>query len=193
MNVTVKQIHGPWDDGYALDKHMLRSEMIGSNEQGHPIFDSTRTEAGEAVFQLKYRSDYSQAAKLAHALNQHILPLLEAPKLIIPMPASNARTHQPVTLVANELGKISGLPVFHQILQKAPSGVSLKNLSTKDEKMGALKGTMTVHNEISNDGRWNAIVVDDLFHSGASMETATTTLRSYSKIDKVFVVAMTWR
>jgi predicted amidophosphoribosyltransferase len=126
-------------------------------------------------------------------LNHHILPLLEEPRLIIPMPASNARMHQPVTLVADELGKISGLPVFHQILRKAPNGVSLKNLNTKDEKMEALKGTMTVHNEITNDGRWNAIIVDDLFHSGASMETATTTLRTYNKINRVFVVAMTWR
>ncbi|MEN9139592.1 ComF family protein [Xanthomonas vesicatoria] len=193
MDVTVKRITGPWDDGYALDKHMLKSEVIGHNEHGHPIFDSTRTGAGEAVFQLKYRSDRSQALTLAQALNQHILPLLDSPRLIIPMPASNARTHQPVSLVADELGKISALPVFHGILQKAPNGVSLKNLNTRDEKMNALRGTMTVHDEITNQGRWNAIIVDDLFYSGASMEIATTTLRTYNKINKVFVVAMTWR
>jgi len=193
MDVTVKRITGPWDDGYALDKHMLKSEVIGHNEHGRPIFDSTRTEAGEAVFQLKYRSDHTQALALAQALNQHILPRLDSPRLIIPMPASNTRTHQPVSLVADELGRISDMPVFHKILQKAPNGHSLKNLNTRDEKMDALRGTMTIHDEISNQGRWNAIIVDDLFHSGASMETATATLRTYNKINKVFVVAMTWR
>lgn len=193
MDVTVKRITGSWDDGYALDKHMLKSEVIGHNEHGHPIFDSTRTAAGEAVFQLKYRSDHTQALTLAQALNEHILPRLDSPRLIIPMPASNARTHQPVSLVADDLGKTSGLPVFHRILQKAPNGVSLKNLNTRDEKMEALRNTMTIHNEIGNNGRWNAIIVDDLFHSGASMETATATLRTYRKINKVFVVAMTWR
>jgi len=193
MDVTVKRITGPWDDGYALDKHMLKSEVIGHNEHGHPIFDSTRTAAGEAVFQLKYRSDYTQALTLAQALNEHILHRLDKPRLIIPMPASNARTHQPVNLVADQLGQISGLPVFHEILQKAPNGVSLKNLNTRDEKMDALRGTMAIHNQITNQGHWNAIIVDDLFHSGASMETATATLRTYNKINKVFVVAMTWR
>ncbi|MEN4954911.1 ComF family protein [Stenotrophomonas indicatrix] len=193
MEVTVKRITGSWDDGYALDKHMLKSEVIGHNEHGHPIFDSTRTAAGEAVFQLKYRSDHTQAQTLAQALNQYIFPRLDSPRLIIPMPASNVRTHQPVSLVADELGRISGLPVFHKILQKTPNCVSLKNLNTRDEKMEALRGTMTIHDEIDNNGRWNAIIIDDLFHSGASMETATTTLRTYSKINKVFVVAMTWR
>lgn len=193
MNVTVKRIFGTWDDGYALDKHMLRSEVVGHNEHGHPIFDSTRTAAGEAVFQLKYRSDYSQATTLAQALSQHLIPLLQAPKLIIPMPASNARTHQPVTLVADELGRLCKLPVFHEILRKEPNGISLKNLGSKDEKINSLAGTMTINDEITNEGRWNAVIVDDLFHSGASMETATNTLRTYKKINKVFVLAMTWR
>jgi hypoxanthine phosphoribosyltransferase len=39
----------------------------------------------------------------------------------------------------------------------------------------------------------NALVLDDLFDSGASMEAACTVLRTYAKIDKIFIAAFTWK
>ena len=60
MKVNVQAIHGNWDLGYTLDKHMLSSTYLGDNEQGHPQFDSVRTEVGEALFQLKYRSAFQK-------------------------------------------------------------------------------------------------------------------------------------
>lgn len=44
MKVNLKQIQGPWNQGWVLDKHMLRSTFLGNDEQGHPKFDSHRNE-----------------------------------------------------------------------------------------------------------------------------------------------------
>ncbi|MCC8628535.1 ComF family protein [Xanthomonas perforans] len=194
MAVNVKEIFGPWYQGFALDKHMIRSTFTGHDDQGHATFNNERTEAGEAVYQLKYKLDNRQALRLANAINTHIIPRFKVrPGLIVPMPASKERNFQPVALVADELGKLTGLPVFHNLLLKHKTGVSLKDLGEKQQKLDELKGKMYIGGGITNEGCWNALLVDDLFDSGASMECATHTLKSYGKIDKVLVAAMTWK
>jgi predicted amidophosphoribosyltransferase len=195
MNVNVKEITGNWDRGYVLDKHTLSSTFIGYNESGHPLFDTKRSEVGEALFQLKYRNGRDQVASLAKQVATSIVPLFEKVELIIPMPASNLRAWQPVDEVAKELGNMISVPVIEGVLVKVPQetqGPQLKNLHTKEEKLAALAGIFAVKDVIANSGRWNALLFDDLFDTGASMEAVTALLRTYPKIGKVYTAALTW-
>lgn len=196
MQVEVKQILGNWNSGYALHKHTLSSVYLGDDANGHPQFDTTRSEPGEALFQLKYRADWSQVAPIATALHTHILPLLKKVGLIIPMPASTVRTKQPVDEIAEDLGRIAGIPVFQNIVIKAaasPGSPQLKNLKTKAEKAAALEGRFSINPEFTNDGCWNALMLDDLFDTGATMEAVCSALRTYPKINKVFAATVTWK
>ena len=193
MEVNIKKIEGNWTLGYSLDKHTIRSTPIGYNEYGHMQFDTERPEAGEALFQLKYRGDFSQIEPLAAQLSESIYPLFDRVGLIVPMPASNFRNRQPVTELALELGRLVGKPVFDELLTKTANGQQLKDLTNKADKQAALVNSFTLHEGISNEGRWNALLVDDLFHTGASLEAACTALRTYRKIDRVYVAAITWR
>lgn len=193
MKVSLRQIQGPWDNGWVLDKHTLHSIYLGDDEYGHARYDTTRTEVGEATFQLKYRSDCAQAKPLAKALADHIYPKFAQVGFILPMPASVQRTRQPVTEVANELGALVKVPVFSNILLKAANGTSLKNLNTKKEKVEAIGNSFSVNDAITNNGKWNVLVVDDLFHTGASMEAACNVLRTYSKVRNIYVAALTWK
>ena len=190
MKVSLRQIRGLWDEGWVLDKHSVSSVYRGP---GPHDFDTIRTEVGEATFQLKYRQDWLQAKPLAQAIADNIYPKLSQVGLIVPMPASSQRARQPVTEVANELGAIVKIPVFSNVLMKATTGKSLKDLSTKDEKIEAIGDSFSLNDEISNIGKWNVLVVDDLFHTGASMETACKVLRGYPKIGRIYVTALTWR
>ncbi|MBB3460664.1 ComF family protein [Rhizobium sp. BK377] len=195
MKVNLKKLVGPWDGGYALDKHMLSSAFLGNDEFGHARFDNIRTDAGEAVYQLKYKSDFNQSAILAAAVHEHIIPQFPKIGLIVPAPASTTRAKQPVDAVAAELAKLIGVKVFANIIVKAPSttGKKLKDLATKQEKEAELEGRFSINDEITNAGQWNALVLDDLFHSGATMEAATKALRTYKKISGVYVAALTWK
>lgn len=190
MKVSLRRIRGPWDDGWVLDKHTVSSVYRGP---GPHDFDTIRTEAGEATFQLKYRHDWPQAKPLARAVAENICPRFAQIGFIVPMPASSPRTRQPVTEVANELGKIVGVPVFRNLLMRAQNGTSLKDLSEKEEKLQAIGNSFSINDAISNAGRWNALVIDDLFHTGASMETACKLLRTYPKVGRIYVAALTWR
>lgn len=193
LKVALREISGPWDQGWVLDKHTLKSTYRGDDAQGHPQFDTVRSEAGEATFLLKYRSRWDQVPVLAQALAEHIYPKLEAVGFIVPMPASKSRARQPVTEVGRALGQMKTTPVFENLLLKAATGKLLKDLTTKEEKVAALRGTFSIHDEISNAGKWNVLLIDDLFDTGASMEEACKALRNYAKVRSIYVAALTWK
>lgn len=196
MQVQVKKIDGSWDLGYTLHKHVLSSSFSHYNEYGHAQYDTTRSEPGEAVFQLKYRSDWTQVGPLAAELETTLLPMFGKIGLIIPMPASSVRAKQPVDEIAKELGRLTGIPVFDDIIVKSPApdgAPQLKNLSGREAKDAALEGRFSINNAITNEGRWSALVLDDLFHTGATMDAVCKTLRTYNKINKIYAAAITWR
>lgn len=193
MKVSLREIHGPWDSGWVLDKHMLKSTYLGEDAYGHPQFDNERTDVGEATYQLKYQSDWSQVERLAKALADHVYPKFRNVGLIVPMPATKTRRRQPVTEVVEELGKLVGTPVFTELLLKAPNGKSLKDLSTKQEKIDAIGGSLSVNDCIEGDDRHNLLLVDDLFDTGASMQAACKVLSAYPKVRKIYVAALTWK
>lgn len=193
MNVNIKEIAGNWDKGVVLDKHSKYSVITGQNEQGYNTYDTVRTDVGEALFQLKYRSDWNQVQPLAQCLYHNAYHLFENVGFIVPMAASNVRARQPVTEVAQALAQLAGVPCTTHMLLKAAGGVSLKNLNTKQEKVAAIANSFSCQEIIKKMGRWNVLVIDDLYHTGASMEAACAALRGYNKINKIYVATLTWR
>lgn len=193
MKTNLKKLEGSWNLGFALDKHTISSTYTGVDEYGHSTFDTRRTEVGESLFQLKFRQDANQIDPLAQQLADSIYPKFENVGLIIPMPATTQRQIQPVTLLAKELAEMVGLSSFDNILTKNPEGQQLKNLNGKAEKLEALDGVFKLTDRIEGQGPWNALLVDDLFDTGASMEMACATLRDYAKISKIFVATLTWK
>ena len=81
MDVVLRQLQGPWNAGWALNKHMLRSTYLGDDEYGHARFESVRTDVGEATYQLKYRQDWGQAQHLARAASLIAVALMLPPPL----------------------------------------------------------------------------------------------------------------
>jgi predicted amidophosphoribosyltransferase len=176
MKNSLRQIDGNWDLGFVLDKHKISSTPTGYNDYGHMQFDTIRTEVGEALFKLKYRNDSSQIQPLAEELANTIFPKFDKVGMLIPMPSSKKRPQQPVTELTKSIGKIVGKPVFEDILVKGINSDQLKNLKLKGEKLEALEECFTVNDSIDNEGRWNVLMIDDLFDTGASMETACAAL-----------------
>ena len=196
VKVRLRQISGAFSDGYALDKHTASSVFIGHNEWGHKQYDTTRTPAGEAVFQLKYRGDFEQVKPLAKAVVRNIVPHLPKIGLVMPAPASTARQRQPVHEVASAIAKRMEVPLFDTLIEKsavAANAGSLKNMNTRQEKDEALKGRYLLKKTIATNGSWNVLVVDDLYHTGATMDAVCRLLAQYDKISSVYVAALTWR
>lgn len=193
MKVALKAIYGNWNAGYSLDKHTISSTFEGYDDNNHAIFNTVRTEVGEATYQLKYKRDWAKVTPLAQEICSKITPLFDRKiGFVVPMPASTVRDLQPVTEVAKAVAKLLNVPCFDEMLTKK-KGQSLKNLDTKDEKVKALEGSFSLNELITNDGKWNVLVVDDLFDSGATMEAACAKLRGYNKVNNIYVATLTWK
>lgn len=190
MDVNIKKIDGAWKLGYSLDKHTLSSTPIGYNEFGHMQFDTVRPEAGEALFQLKYRSDFPQVSIIAQQLNSSLGHLFSTASLIIPMPASTARHRQPVTEIAREFARLKGIPCYENLLVKTGTTAPMKDMGTREEKISALIDAFTVY-DVLPDGHYDVLIVDDIFDTGSSLEAATSVLKQYNKIRDVYVATVT--
>lgn len=196
MEVNLHQLHGNWDRGFALHRHVLKSVPIGDNQFGHMQFDTTRSEPGEALYQLKYQNDFSQVAPLAQAIFDHIVPAIGKFGILIPMPATKQRARQPVHEITEVLGTLTGALYAPGLLLKnppPPGAPEIKNLGTKAEKVAALAERFALNEAfITNDGKWGALLVDDKYDTGASVEAACAILRTYAKIGSVFVATCSW-
>jgi len=144
---------------------------------------------GEALFQLKYRQDWKQIQLLAAEMAANLYPRYKNVEILIPRPASNVRARQPVAELTEAFGKIVKIPVFEDLLRKKRNGNQLKNLTSKAEKVAALADSFSVNDQISGEGEWNFLIVDDLYATGASMEAACLALRGYPKVRKIHVAA----
>ncbi len=190
MDVNVKRIDGIWALGYSLDKHTLSSTPTSPNQFGYMQFNTDRSEAGEALFQLKYRLNYSQVVIIANQLSASFSRAFSTVSLVIPMPASTVRNKQPVTEIAREYARLNSIPCCEDLLVKTGTTAPMKDMDTRDEKISALIEAFTVY-DVLGDGQYDVLIIDDLFDTGSSLEAATTVLKNYSKIRNVYVATVT--
>ncbi|WP_057022108.1 ComF family protein [Pseudomonas synxantha] len=193
MAIRTIPSNGAWDLAVSLDKHIIRSVPIGYNDYGHMQFDTERTDIGEAVFQLKYRFDFTKVEYIANqiiaALNSQPFPKIE---VVIPMPASKVRAKQPVTEIAKKVAELLGIYCSEDTLEKIKPTGAMKDLETYAERSAALDGCFEIRDKISR-GPWNALLIDDLYDTGASLEAACNKLRQNTNIKNISVVAITRR
>lgn len=188
----MKIIEGRWDRGFALDKHTLSSVYIGDDDNGHPQFDTTRTDIGEALFQLKYRDGWKQLPDLADAMAHQIRSVLGRIDLIVPMPASALRSRQPVTELAREVSQRIGVRMDAGVIQKSATP-QLKNLNDRQAKDAVLTDAFSIQDDSLGDGPFDVLLIDDLIQTGASLDAACDALRTSHKIRMVYVAVLTWR
>src|SRR5438105_12129320 len=162
MQVNIRQICGAWDLGYALDKHTVKSVYLGDNEYGHPQYETTRSPAGEALFQLKYRQAYGQAEVLAVQMAESLAQHFQGASYVIPMPPSRHRARQPVIEIATHLAGILGLPCVQNLLVKTGATPQMKDIAIRQDKIDAPRNALTVH-DVLPAGQHDILIVDDLF------------------------------
>lgn len=188
LAINPKKLSGPWDDGVVLDAHMVSSEFIGYNEFGHPIFDSQRTELGQALYQLKYNSDRSKVGQIAETVAAFVKQWQPDADLILPIPASTAmrRTVRDLcAAVASEMG----IEFCEDCLTRAPSGRQVKNIGTLEERKAEVAGSFSVREDRTSGRR--VLLLDDLYQTGTTLAAAVEELRENGRVAAVFVLALT--
>jgi len=188
-----RKIYGSWSDGYVLDLHSTGSTYIGDNEFGHPQFETHRTEIGELLFQLKYRSDEKAVTELVEAASSFITKWAVKPSIIVPIPPTRAyRKLQPVARLADGLGARLKIPTVHDAIRKQKQFAELKNVYDAEERRKILEGAFDVNSSRVKGHR--VLLVDDLYRSGATMNAiADVLLRSGATAVFAFAFTQTRR
>lgn len=189
MKTNITQIYGPWDLGFVLDRQVESSTYLGDDDQGNPQFNTIRTEIGEAVYQLKYKSNFSKLAPLANELATLAQTKFESIDVVVPIPPSKNRQKQPVIELAKSVAMKLTKKYSDNILLKNGVTKQMKDLKTKNEKVAALRGNLAINQNL-DIGPANVLIVDDIFASGSSLEVACDILRGYSALKCIYVAVL---
>jgi predicted amidophosphoribosyltransferase len=182
------KLEGNWKQGIAFDIHTVSSTYLGQDEFGHNIYDTTRSEMGELVYQLKYKHDESVVEEIVNLLLN--IKGFDKMNCIVAVPPSNLeRTHQPVFSIAIALGAKLNIPVYLDCLVKK-SNQELKNIIDSTQRYNLLKQSIQISKkyQLSNQ---NVLLVDDLYRSGSTLRVATELLYNNCNVKNVYVLTMT--
>ena len=133
-----------------------------------------------AIHELKYRNLRALAAPLAELLNDYLASNQVPAEVLVPVPLHpkrwRERGYNQSSLLARELGKLSGLPVIENCLirrQYAPPQARAASVSERKSNVdgafacrdGALRGKQVV-------------LIDDVATSGATLNACSRALKS---------------
>lgn len=172
--INPRKIDGPWADGRVLDLHSTGSEFLGYDEFGHEQFDTRRTEVGELLYRLKYRTDASALEEIGAIAEKFIRAWRVTFDVIVPAPPTRSRRVQPLHQIADELAKRFRVPVVKAISKKAARAAELKNLREYHEREAVLEGALTV--DARSIAGKRVLLLDDLIRSGATLSAVARAL-----------------
>jgi competence protein ComFC len=190
IQINPRKLHGPWDNGYALDVHVLQSVYLGDNEFGHAQFATTRSPVGQLLFQLKYRNDHAAVGQLVDAILLFLGNTWQPPiDAIVPVPPSVIRTNQPVVMIAQTLANRINTILCSSCVTKVKQTAQLKNIFEYDKRAEALKDAFAVA-EDQTSGK-NLLLFDDLHGSGATVGAIAQILKKVGKAKAVYLLTLT--
>ncbi len=189
MELHPQGISGPWKAGIVLDWHTVGSQIIGRNEFGFPIFDNTRSEIGEQLYRFKYKNDQNALADILKAAAQYLSAHSKGKfDLIIPIPPSHP-TRTVTKQLAQGLAQGFSANYSDKALIKTKNTRELKSVTDPEIRKSMLAGVFQA--DTSKIRGKNILLVDDLYRSGATLESATEVIMTQGQAQAVYVLAIT--
>jgi|HubBroStandDraft_6_1064221.scaffolds.fasta_scaffold14439_5 competence protein ComFC len=188
VKLSPVRIHGPWNDGYALDRHTISSTPTGDPYR----WDTKRTELGQLVYELKYGNNPGALQSIVETAEDFVrnhwegLPELDC---IVPAPPSvSARGLQPVVAIARALATRLGIGVCENAVAKIAVTPQMKNMSDWAQRRQTLREA--IQKGAANVEGKQILILDDLTESRSTLGRVTDVLRS-AGASEVYALALT--
>ena len=142
-----------------------------------------RTKMGQLVYQAKpYKrrpttTHHSQAAELASHFVAFIQrhPTYQGADVVIPVPSNPDKEFDLPTLLAQHIAKKCQIKDGSGYVQKIRGTLSMKDCSTEQEKIDNVRNAFAVQSGVDLKDR-RVILVDDIYHTGFTINEVGTTL-----------------
>ncbi|MGO1369913.1 ComF family protein [Senegalia sp. (in: firmicutes)] len=190
MSINPIKLEGNWKEGFAIDYHVVKSEYLGEDCYGRAQFETTRTEIGELIYKLKYRSNKKVVYDIIKLISIFLKKwgISNKVDVVLPAPPSNKnREFQPVFVLAEEIAEFINKPIYLDVLTKK-SITQIKDIDVV-EKEKTIRETIVMNK--SSKRKVNILVVDDLYESGTTLNEICRVLKRDQNINNIYVLTMT--
>lgn len=189
INIHPIKLYGNWSNGYALDVHTISSEFVGYDEYGHEAFDTKRSEIGELLYKLKYKSDRSCLSAIVDVVVAFIAGQWKIAGLVAVPPSKTSRAFQPVVEIAENVSSRLQFLCPDDYLVKLKETPELKGVYEYSRRLELLENVFGVKSALF-DGK-NVLLFDDLYRSGATLNAITRVLYEQGGVSDVYVLTLT--
>lgn len=189
LEINPQKLTGDWKEGYALDIHTVSSDYLGEDQYGHARFDTKRSQVGELLYHLKYHRDKTVIKALALTAVEFIKLHEWDIDVIVPTPATTPRKEQPVMLLAEAIGGMLSAPVSSAAIVKVKDIPPLKDIFSYNQRIEHLTGAYKV--SMPEVIERHVLVLDDLYRSGATLQTVCRCLIQNGQPKTVYALTMT--
>lgn len=164
VDINPEPIHGPWVDGFVLDRHVVSARPIGYVGE-HMQFDTTRTALGELVYQLKYRN--GQPGDIIETAVAFVRETWrDRINCVVSAPPSLHRSRQPALLLGDGIAHRLSASFRPAAVVKEIATQQMKNVPPY-ERAPLLAAAIQAGTE-SVQGK-SVLIVDDLWDTGSTL------------------------
>ena len=183
-------LEGPWVQGFAFDVHTLDSIPDGVYSNGRTRFNTTRSQMGELVYQIKYNHNLALVDDVLRILQssmdfQKYIKNIDA-FLIVP-PSNRFRPFQPVFEIAKRMADLFDKPFLFNVLETT-NVEQIKNIDAND-KYSKIRNSLMVHKQFLATDK-NYLIVDDVFDSGSTLRAYVDALKE-NGYSNIFIFTLT--
>ena len=136
--------------------------------------------ARQAIHQLKYRNVRTLAVPLAKLLHDYLITNPISGEVLVPVPLHQKRLkergYNQSSLLAQELGKLTNLPVVDDCLIRLRHAPPQARTSTVDERRSNVAGAFTCPDHRLQDRQ--VLLIDDVSTSGATLDACAAALKA---------------
>ena len=133
----------------------------------------------QAIHQLKYRNLRALAVPLAKLLRDYLITTPVPGEVLVPVPLHQKRLRErgynQSSLLAQELGKLTNLPVVDDCLIRRGHAPPQARTSTVDERRRNVADAFSCRNHRLQDKR--VLLIDDVSTSGATLDACAAVLK----------------
>ena len=174
-----------------MDYHSISSEYVGDDPYGNARFQTERTVLGQFMYELKYKGNTLCIDKMIDLIGPFLKKWLQSKNIdvVLPVPPSKLdRYYQPVFGVSKAIEDYLNVAYTSDVLYKN-SRQQYKDINAKEK--------YDIENSIvlmkSAKREYNALIVDDIFETGKTLNQVVEALKRDPLLKKVYVVAITKR
>jgi len=191
-SISPVRITGNWSIGYALDLHTLSSTLIGHDDAGRAQFDTQRSELGQLVYDIKYSGRLDAATDIIETaysfiIKNYITPPTLSFNVVVPVPPSTHRAHQPVFIIADGIAKKFNVLCSYCISCSSTS--QIKNIHDKEERDKELSIKYVINDGVLKG--MSVLLIDDLYRSGSTLNTIANIVLQSGGAARVDVITIT--